>query len=88
VSLDFLAGQYDRLNSDCLIVKNLGAALANEAAQMNFIAHGANSYMDSSSSGRYLREALSFEFIEGCELVLNQKIYAQFAGRMISQNGI
>jgi len=88
ISLNYLDEfKYDFLNSDCSMVKNIASNLAIQAAQMNVRVHGAYGYLESEPPNRLLREAVSFEFIEGTNYVLNRKIFAQISGQMIVQSG-
>nr|WP_255700985.1 acyl-CoA dehydrogenase family protein [Polynucleobacter sp. IMCC 29146] len=88
VALDYLGNnKYVFLNSDCTIAKNLGAEIAIQSSQLNLKAHGAFGYLENEEPNRLLREALSFEFIEGSSLVLNKKIFSQLVGNLIVNKG-
>lgn len=88
VALNYLGeNNFAFLNSDCIIAKNLGAEIAIQSSELNMKAHGAFGYFENENPNRLLREALSFEFIEGSSLVLNKKIFSQLAGSLILNRG-
>jgi len=84
VALNYLdEDRFDFINSDCTVAKNLGAEIAILSSQLNVKAHGAYGYLENEDPNRLMREALSFEFIEGSSLVLNKKIFTQLAGKLL-----